>query len=228
VFGWDVARAYSIRDANAANRARSTTSSRSNRAQSTAEVKQILQSKVAIPWVNTIAADSQGNALYADISVVPNVPNTLATTCNTVPVGAAVYQLLGLPVLDGSRTSCEWVQDPSAPQPGIIPSSQLPILERRDYTLNSNDSYWLPHHQHPLEGFARIIGCERCERSLRQRLGYRQVIDRLSGLFTDAFQKPDGMGGTTVTLEKLQAMLYGNATYPALGNRNVTAGAGAR
>jgi acyl-homoserine-lactone acylase len=49
------------------------------------------------------------------------------------------------------------------------------------------------------------------------------VIDRLSGLFTDAFQKPDGMGGTTVTLEKLQAMLYGNATYPALGNRNVTA-----
>jgi acyl-homoserine-lactone acylase len=223
VFGWDVARAYSIRDANAANQRSLDHFFEIDRAQSTAEVKQILQSKVAIPWVNTIAADSQGNALYADISVVPNVPNTLATTCNTVPVGAAVYQLLGLPVLDGSRTSCEWVQDPSAPQPGIIPSSQLPILERRDYTLNSNDSYWLPHHQHPLEGFARIIGCERCERSLRQRLGYRQVIDRLSGLFTDAFQKPDGMGGTTVTLEKLQAMLYGNATYPALGNRNVTA-----
>ena len=91
-----------------------------NRAQSTAEVKQILQSRVAIPWVNTIAADSAGNALYADISVVPNVPNSLATTCNTVPVGVAVYQLLGLPVLDGSRTSCEWVVDPSAPQPGIF------------------------------------------------------------------------------------------------------------
>ena len=126
-------------------------------------------------------------------------------------------------MLDGSRTSCEWVVDPNAPQPGIFASADLPVLERRDYTVNSNDSYWLPHHQHPLEGFARIIGCERCERSLRQRLGYRQVIDRLSSLFTDAFQKPDGMPGSDVTLPKLQAMLYGNSTYPALGNRNLTA-----
>src|SRR5262249_40021460 len=100
VFGWDAARAYSIRDANAANTRSLDHFFDINRAHSTAEVKQILQSRVAIPWVNTIAADSAGNALYADISVVPNVPNTLATTCNTVPVGVAVYQLLGLPVLD--------------------------------------------------------------------------------------------------------------------------------
>ena len=223
VFAWDAARAYSIRDANAANQRSLDHFFDIDRAQSTAEVKQILQSRVAIPWVNTIAADSTGHALYADISVVPNVPNTLAATCNTVPVGAAVYQLLGLPVLDGSRTSCEWVVDPAAPQPGIIPSSQLPVVDRTDYAMNSNDSYWLPNHLVRLEGFARIIGCERCERSLRQRLGYRQVIDRLSGLFLDGFQKPDGMPDTDVTLEKLQAMLYGNSTYPALGNRNLTA-----
>lgn len=223
VFGWDAVRAYSIRDANAANQRSLDHFFDVNRAHSTAEVKQILQSRVAIPWVNTIAADSAGNALYADISVVPNVPNSLATQCNTVPVGVAVYQLLGLPVLDGSRTSCEWVVDPSAPQPGIIPSSGLPILERTDYTMNSNDSYWLPHHDVTLEGFARIIGCERCERSLRQRLGYRQVIDRLFGLFGNDSPAPDGMGDSGVTLEKLQAMLYGNSTYPALGNRNLTA-----
>jgi acyl-homoserine-lactone acylase len=222
VFGWDIARAYAIRDANAANQRSLDHFFDINRAQSTAEVKQILQTRVAIPWVNTIAADSAGNALYADISVVPNVPNTLATTCNTVPVGTAVYQLLGLPVLDGSRTDCEWVVDPSAPQPGIFGSADLPVIDRRDYTMNSNDSYWLPNHLTPLEGFARIIGCERCERSLRQRLGYRQVIDRLSALFSDAFSQPDGMPGTNVTLEKLQAMLYGNSTYPGLGNRNLT------
>ena len=124
VFGWDAVRAYSIRDANAANQRTLDHFFDINRAQSTAEVKQILQNRVAIPWVNTIAADSAGNALYADISVVPNVPNSLATTCNTVPVGVAVYQLLGLPVLDGSRTSCEWVVDPSAPQPGIFRASR--------------------------------------------------------------------------------------------------------
>jgi acyl-homoserine-lactone acylase len=222
VFAWDAGRAYSIRDANAANTRSLDHFFDINRAHSTAEVKQILQTRVAIPWVNTIAADSAGHALYADISVVPNVPNSLATQCNT-PVGAAVYQLVGLPVLDGSRTSCEWVVDASAPQPGIIPSSQLPIVERTDYTMNSNDSYWLPNHLVKLEGFARIIGCEQCERSLRQRLGYRQVIDRLSGLFSDAFSKPDGMPGNDVTLEKLQGMLYGNSTYPSLGNRNLTA-----
>ena len=223
VFGWDVVRAYSIRDANAVNLRTLDHFFDVNRAQSTAEVRQILEQYVAIPWVNTIAADSAGNALYADVSVVPNVPDSLALTCNTVPVGVAVFQLLGLPVLDGSQTACEWVEDPSAPQPGIFPYADLPVLERSDYTMNSNDSYWLSHHEAPLEGYARIIGDEGTARSLRTRLGYRQVIDRLSGLFSDAFQAPDGMPGSDVTLEKLQAMLYGNDSYPALGNRNLTA-----
>ena len=26
-----------------------------------------------MPWINTIAADRDGNAMYADLSVVPNV-----------------------------------------------------------------------------------------------------------------------------------------------------------
>jgi acyl-homoserine-lactone acylase len=226
VFGWDAVRAYSIRDANAVNQRSLDHFLDINRAQSVDAVKQILQQYVAIPWVNTIAADSTGHALYADVSVVPNVSNALATECNTVPVGVAVYQLLGLPVLDGSRTSCEWL-DEGGPQPGIIPFSKLPLTERLDYTMNSNDSYWLPNHKVTLEGFARIIGCERCERSLRQRLGYRQVIDRLWSLFAGDGPQPDGMGSAPgedkVTLPKLQAMLYGNSTYPSLGNRNVTA-----
>ena len=33
-----------------------------------------------IPWVNTTAADRQGNVLYADHSVVPNVSNAMAQT----------------------------------------------------------------------------------------------------------------------------------------------------
>ena len=39
-----------------------------------------------MPWVNTIAADRAGDALYADHSVVPNVPDSLAAVCMT-PVG---------------------------------------------------------------------------------------------------------------------------------------------
>ena len=47
--------------------------------------------------------------------------------------------------------------------------------------VNANDSFWLPNPAQPLEGYAGIIGCERCERSLRQRMVYRYVIDRLAG-----------------------------------------------
>lgn len=224
VFGWDAVRAYSIRDANAENTRSLDHFFDMNRAQSIEDVKDVLEEYVAIPWVNTIAADSSGHAFYADVSVVPNVPDSLATQCNTVPVGVGVYQLLGLPVLDGSQTSCEWVEDPAAPQPGIFPYADMPKLERLDYTMNSNDSYWLSHHEHPLTGFARIIGDEETARTLRTRLGYRQVIDRLHALFSDPFQTPDSMGASGVTLSKLQAMLYGNSDdFPSLGNRNLTA-----
>ena len=37
----------------------------------------ILKRYEGIPWVNTIAADKQGNALYADIGAIPNVPDSL-------------------------------------------------------------------------------------------------------------------------------------------------------
>ena len=54
-----------------------------------------------MPWVNTLAADSTGDAYYADISVVPHVTNEKAAVCNT-ELGRGTYEALGLPVLDGS------------------------------------------------------------------------------------------------------------------------------
>jgi acyl-homoserine-lactone acylase len=47
--------------------------------------------------------------------------------------------------------------------------------------INANDSYWLPNPKQRVEGFARIIGCEACERTLRTRVVYRYVMDRLAG-----------------------------------------------
>ncbi len=46
-----------------------------NKAQSAKEVLEVLKRNQGIPWVNTIAADDQGDALYADISVTPHVTN---------------------------------------------------------------------------------------------------------------------------------------------------------
>ena len=52
-----------------------------NHAQSTKELLKILKKYEGIPWVNTIASDSKGKALYADIGSVPNVDNAKATDC---------------------------------------------------------------------------------------------------------------------------------------------------
>ncbi|MDR7086898.1 acyl-homoserine-lactone acylase [Aeromicrobium panaciterrae] len=134
-----------------------------------------------IPWVNTIAADRAGNALYADHSVVPNVPNDLVNQCIT-PVGILTRSLAGLPVLDGTRarSSCAWRTDPDASRPGIFGPKNLPSTVRRDWVANANDSYWLPNPKQRLEGYAGIIGSEKSERTLRTRMVYRYVIDALT------------------------------------------------
>jgi acyl-homoserine-lactone acylase len=130
----------------------------------------VFNSIEGIPWVNTIVADKSGHALYADIGAIPNVPNSLARQCNT-SLGDATFKLLGLPVLDGSTSSCDWRTDKDAVEPGLFGPKHLPHLMRWDYVTTSNDSYWLANPKHPLTGFARIIGDERTPRSLRTRIG---------------------------------------------------------
>lgn len=133
-----------------------------------------------IPWVNTIAADRKGNALYADHAVVPNVPNDLVNQCIT-PIGLVTRQLAGLPVLDGTRagTACRWRTDADASRPGILGTTNMPSVVTPGWVMNANDSYWLPNPTTRLEGFASIIGCEKCERSLRSRMIYRAVGESL-------------------------------------------------
>jgi acyl-homoserine-lactone acylase len=134
-----------------------------------------------MPWVNTTAADRAGNTLYADHSVVPNVPNALAHKCMT-PIGRVLFQVAGLPGLDGTRATadCAWGTDPDAQRPGILGPRNLPVAVRRDWVMNANDSYWLPNPAQRLEGFARIIGCEKCQRTLRTRMVDRYVMDALA------------------------------------------------
>lgn len=149
-------------------------------------VRQLLAAQdrgAGMPWVNTIAADRAGNVLYADHSVVPNVPDDLAEQCMT-PVGRALFQVAGLPGLDGTRAAgdCAWRTDADATRPGIFGPKNLPHTFRKDWVANANDSYWLPNPEQRLEGFARIIGCEACERTLRTRVVYRYVMDRLAGV----------------------------------------------
>ena len=205
LFPWTPATAYAMGDANATNFRAFNHFFDKNQAQSVEDLDAIERRYQGIPWVNTIAADSKGRAYYADIGTVPHVTNEKSQRCVNSPVGLAVRQVLGLPILDGSQSSCEWGADPEAPVPGILGHGKMPSLFRDDYVTNSNDSFWLSNPLAPLEGFPDIIGDERTERTQRTRLGLRIVQDRLSGA--------DGQPGNRFSLQQLQDAVFNNRNY---------------
>lgn len=195
---WTSDQAYALYDANASNMRLLNHFLRVDEAQSVPELLKILKSDEGLPWVNTIAADRAGNALYADIGSIPNVSNKQEAECVT-GLGNITFNLLGLPVMDASRSACIPATSKQAAAPGIFPPSQLPSLVRSDYVTNSNDSYWLSNPKHPLTGFARIIGSEDTERSLRTRSGLVMTQARLKG--TDGEGKP---GFNSALMRKLE------------------------
>lgn len=205
---WGSERAITLRDANAENFRAIRQYLRWNRAASLEEFARIQREELATPWVNTVAADRDGKVYYADMSVVPNVPDELAARC-AVPglselVDAAIPRL---PLLDGSRAECAWRVDPEAPQSGAMGASQLPLQQREDWAVNCNDSHWLTNSRAPLTGFARIIGDEAYPQSLRTRLCHQQVLDRREGR--------DGLSGNLVTHESLEQIALGSRIYSA-------------
>jgi acyl-homoserine-lactone acylase len=180
LFPWTSSRAYAMHDANEENFRYLNHFFDTNRAQSVREYDAIERRYQGIPWVNSIAADANGEAYYSMDGAIPNVPNDLVAQCGG-SLNSATFGALGLPTLDGSRSACDWRTDPDAVAPGLFGPSHIPRLFRNDYTHNGNDSHWLTNPHEPLTGFARIIGDEGTQRSLRTRLGLVQLEERLRG-----------------------------------------------
>jgi acyl-homoserine-lactone acylase len=201
LFAWSPTTAYSLFDANTGNFRMINHFYSVSRAQSAPEVLRILKKYQGIPWVNTIAADSKGRALYADIGAVPNASDERIAQCNT-GIGAIAWPSFRLPVFDGADSDCDMSRKvKGAAGPGLLPATEMPYLLRSDYVENSNDSYWLSNVDKPLEGYDRIIGEERIAQSERTRLAHKMVNEKLdNGKFT---------------LSSLKAMLYNNRVQSA-------------
>jgi acyl-homoserine-lactone acylase len=165
---WTGETGYAVRDANATNMRGLNTWFELSLAQSTDEIVHALSNTQGVPWVNTIATDRAGNALYADIQVVPHVTDELAQRCGTA-LGQRLFPATGVPVLDGSTRSCAWGSDPGAIEPGLFAPERLPVLQRSDYVLNANDSAWLSNPHAPITNYPRIVGDVGTERSARTR-----------------------------------------------------------
>jgi acyl-homoserine-lactone acylase len=209
LFPWTPAVAFAMGDANDHMRYLNHFFEK-NHAQDVDELLDLTKRNQGVPWVNTIAADSRGKAYYSDISVVPNVDDDKVQACPT-GLGIVTFVALGLPVLDGARSDCDWDTDDDAVAEGIFGPSNLPHLIRDDYVHNGNDSYWLSNPHEPLTGFARIIGDEETERTLRTRIGVKMVEQRLAG--EDPHGDVDPGAGDLWSKENLKAAMFDNRQY---------------
>lgn len=169
---WDNQFAYSLRDANLENDRVLQQWYDMNRATSLKALQASVHKTQGIPWVNTLAADDQGQTLYMNLSVVPNVNADKLAKCSDPRAG------LQMIVLDGSSSACAWDIDPKAAQKGIYAADQLPQLWRKDFVQHSNDSAWMANPAQPLSGFSPLISQDNQALGLRSRF----ALDRLAML----------------------------------------------
>jgi acyl-homoserine-lactone acylase len=165
------------------------------------QLKRALAHTMGLVWVNTVAADASGEALYADFSVIPNVPKALYVSC-AKRITFAQARLVN--VMDGSRSACQWSSAHAEHRRGIMPASQKPWLLTREYVENSNDSHWFVNPETPLEGFSPIIGPERAPLNLRTRLGHVQIRQARLNLDGDAAR---------LDIPKLEEISFSNRDY---------------
>lgn len=167
-------------------------------ARNVSELKASLDRTIGLPWVNTVAVDRDGQALYADASVVPNVtPEKFASDCMMLPA---------LLMLNGSRAACDWGASHQAPS-GIIPPANGPWMVRADYVGNSNDSYWLTNARSlmtgpPPYGFSPLYGRTGIEQKMRTRIGFKQFEEVLARK-------------ARVAIEDIQQLAFANRVHAA-------------
>ncbi|MFT4654289.1 MAG: acyl-homoserine-lactone acylase [Patiriisocius sp.] len=211
--------AFAIRDAASENPRGINQWFSMNKATSSEDLLDRMKTVLGLPFVNTIAADRDGNALYADMSTVPHVTGAQFAACVGANPALQALAAAGIPGLDGSTAACEWGSDDDSPQEGIFGGSNLPALLNTSYSTNSNDSYWMSNPDETLDQeFSPLLRrnllprpgvsvAAASPRLLRTRMGVIQVQDRLSG--------EDGLGGNTFSLRKLQEIGYSNRNYAA-------------
>jgi len=151
---------------------------------------------------NTTAVDAGGEAFYGDMGMMPNVSRELGDRCAVSDLAKQQWATTRVPVLDGSRSECDWATDDEATAPGVFAASATPHVFRTDFVSQMNDSYWLTNPAAPITGFSPIFGDEGTARSLRTRLGLDIVAKRVAGT--------DGLGEAKFNLANLQASLYQN------------------
>ena len=171
--GWGLEVGFSYRDANIDNVAALPTWFAMLSATDVDGLDRAFATHQGIPWVNTLAIDHTGRAWYADGSATPNLSREaqerFRERVTTDPIAALLFENR-VAMTDGSDPGDDWVAAEGARDPGLVPFAEQPTLERRDFVVNANDSYWLTNHRAPLTGLSLLHGFDRVPPSQRTRL----------------------------------------------------------
>ena len=207
---WTVDRAISIREANESNDDDHRQVLEFNRAESLEEFQQAHADYMGVDWVNTISVSSDGRAWYADTAPTPRLSQeALAAWQERTRTDETTRSLWsrGMVLLDGSNSLYEWGDPENSQAVPVLSYNEMPRLERRDYVFNSNDSYWLPHHEVRITGFSLLQGGEATPRSLRTRMNATTLGDL----------SPDGPAGSDgkFSLEEMGKAILHNRSLAA-------------
>ena len=205
MIGWSDAMVLTYRDANLDNDRMLAQFLAMDRAQSVADLQAAIEEHQGLPWVNTMAADDTGRCWYIDASTTPNLsPEAEEQFLANLESDPFTQLAFGLRValLDGSDPVFEWVDEPGARSPGIVPLERLPRLERDDHVFNANDPYWLANATE--FGDEGPVLCGLYQRPVSPRT--RTNATFLAG---EGPVLPSGPGGT-FTVDDLVAAVLGN------------------
>jgi acyl-homoserine-lactone acylase len=203
--GWSATTAYAIADANTLNVRSLEAWMEMNRARNVQELRKVM-GKQGLPWVNTIAADRAGNAMYADLSVVPDVSAEMLKRCAPSPRAAALFAGAGLPVLNGSRADCAWNHESEAAVPGLTPPERMPVLITSEWVQNSNDSFWLSNPALGTPGgISPLVGLTGTPQRLRTRSALTEITRRLAGV--------DGLPGNKMGLDEVRGVILADHNF---------------
>lgn len=197
--GWTEQTAYALRDANTGNTRMLDAALSFASARNVDELRQA-HAGLGLPWVNTLAADRQGQVLYADVSVVPDVDAAQLQRCAPSKSAAALLRGAGLVVLNGARSDCAWRTDSASPVPGLTPMARMPVAVRSDWVQNSNDSFFHTHPAQRFEGISPLVGDAAVTRP-RTRSSLIEI--------------PEMLGRGKVTLQAMQDQLFENRNFMA-------------
>ncbi|MBK9178155.1 MAG: penicillin acylase family protein [Acidimicrobiales bacterium] len=160
---WTAEQAFTYRDANSDNDQAISQWLGMNTSTSMDEFQAVFAEVDGIPWVNTMAASADGRAWYVDASATPNLSaDTIAGWREAVASDplAGLLATQNVVLLDGSDSRNEWVDDPAASDPGLVPFAEKPQVERTDLVWNANQSHWIVNTATRLEGYSPMFGEE--------------------------------------------------------------------